>query len=54
MLNIMRIAIGSDHAGFDYKQHIKVLLEKLGHEVIRRSDAKGITRYSIGKPGATS
>lgn len=30
----MRIAIGSDHAGFDYKAHIKVLLEKLGHEVI--------------------
>lgn len=30
----MQIAIGSDHAGFDYKAHIKVLLEKLGHEVI--------------------
>lgn len=30
----MRIAIGSDHAGFDYKAHIKLLLEKLGHEVI--------------------
>lgn len=29
----MRIAIGSDHAGFGYKQEIKQLLEKLGHEV---------------------
>lgn len=30
----MRIAIGSDHAGFDYKEQIKSLLERLGHEVI--------------------
>ena len=29
----MRIAIGSDHAGFDYKEKIKVLLEGLGHEL---------------------
>lgn len=29
----MRIAIGSDHAGFDYKESIKALLERLGHEV---------------------
>jgi ribose 5-phosphate isomerase B len=29
----MKIAIGSDHAGFDYKEQIKTLLEKLGHEV---------------------
>ena len=30
----MRIAIGSDHAGFAYKEKIKGLLSTLGHEVI--------------------
>ena len=29
----MKIAIGSDHAGFDYKENVKVLLQELGHEV---------------------
>ena len=29
----MRIAIGSDHAGFEYKEKIKILLTGLGHEV---------------------
>ena len=29
----MKIAIGSDHAGFDYKENIKALLNELGHEV---------------------
>ena len=29
----MKIAIGSDHAGFRYKESIRQLLEKLGHEV---------------------
>lgn len=29
----MKIAIGSDHAGFDYKEKIKPLLLQLGHEV---------------------
>jgi ribose 5-phosphate isomerase B len=29
----MKIAIGSDHAGFDYKQKIIALLQQLGHEV---------------------
>ena len=29
----MRIAIGSDHAGFAYKEQIKALLHSLGHEV---------------------
>ena len=28
--------------------------KKLGHEVIRQQDAKGVTRYSIGKPEAAS
>jgi ribose 5-phosphate isomerase B len=30
----MRIAIASDHAGFDYKQRIAALLRDLGHEVL--------------------
>lgn len=30
----MRIAIGSDHAGFRYKEMFKQHLAKLGHEVI--------------------
>jgi ribose 5-phosphate isomerase B len=29
-----RIAIGSDHAGFDLKQHLVTVLERDGHEVI--------------------
>ena len=29
----MKIAIGSDHAGFKYKERIKLLLQSLGHEV---------------------
>ena len=30
----MRVAIGSDHAGYDLKCHLVVELERLGHEVI--------------------
>jgi ribose 5-phosphate isomerase B len=29
----MKIAIGSDHAGFDYKEKIEQLLSQMGHEV---------------------
>jgi ribose 5-phosphate isomerase B len=29
----MKIGIGSDHAGFRYKESIKALLQELGHEV---------------------
>ncbi|HZM03707.1 MAG TPA: ribose 5-phosphate isomerase B [Candidatus Saccharimonadales bacterium] len=29
----MKIGIGSDHAGFEYKEKIKQLLTELGHEV---------------------
>jgi len=29
----MKIAIGGDHAGFDYKEAIKPILAELGHEV---------------------
>jgi ribose 5-phosphate isomerase B len=30
----MRVAIGSDHAGFDLKSHLLATLERLGHEVV--------------------
>src|SRR5437773_6441839 len=30
----MKIALGSDHAGFRYKEKIKELLASLGHEVV--------------------
>jgi ribose 5-phosphate isomerase B len=33
ILSPVKIAIGSDHAGFEYKEKIKVLLMGLGHEV---------------------
>jgi ribose 5-phosphate isomerase B len=29
----VKIAIGSDHAGYEYKEEIKILLDGLGHEV---------------------
>ncbi|MGC4094838.1 MAG: ribose 5-phosphate isomerase B [Polyangiaceae bacterium] len=30
----MRIALGSDHAGFHLKERVKTLLEELGHQVV--------------------
>jgi ribose 5-phosphate isomerase B len=33
LFKVMRIAIGSDHAGFAYKEQIKILLATLGHGV---------------------
>ena len=33
MLRPVKISIGSDHAGFDYKEKIRALLSSLGHEV---------------------
>ena len=30
----MKIALGSDHGGFDLKSAIKTHLEELGHEVV--------------------
>jgi ribose 5-phosphate isomerase B len=29
----MKIAIGSDHAGFDYKERLKAMMSGLGHQV---------------------
>jgi ribose 5-phosphate isomerase B len=33
MLRLLKIAIGSDHAGFEYKEKIRAVLTALGHEV---------------------
>jgi ribose 5-phosphate isomerase RpiB len=33
MLRPLKVAIGSDHAGFEYKEKIRALLSSLGHEV---------------------
>jgi ribose 5-phosphate isomerase B len=30
----MRIALGNDHAGFSLKEHVRCVLEGLGHEVL--------------------
>jgi ribose 5-phosphate isomerase B len=43
----MKIAIGSDHAGFDYKTPIVELLKELGHEV---SDFGPSTADSVDYP----
>ncbi len=40
----MKIAIGSDHAGFQYKEAIKQYLQSVGHEVID----KGAFAYDAG------
>jgi ribose 5-phosphate isomerase B len=33
MLKPLKIAIGSDHAGFEYKEKIRAVLSSLGHDV---------------------
>jgi len=43
----MRIAVGSDHAGFHLKEHVKVALTALGHEV---ADVGTATRHSVDYP----
>jgi len=30
----MKISLGSDHAGFRYKEKIKAMLKEMGHEVL--------------------
>ena len=30
----MRIAIGSDHAGYQLKEHLRKLILEIGHEVV--------------------
>ncbi|MFD2553376.1 ribose 5-phosphate isomerase B [Sphingobacterium tabacisoli] len=52
----MKIAIGSDHAGFDYKVEIISYLEKLGYEVqdFGPSSADSVDYPDFAHPVATS
>jgi ribose 5-phosphate isomerase B len=43
----MRIAVASDHAGFHLKEHVKVALGAIGHEVI---DVGPLTTGSVDYP----
>jgi ribose 5-phosphate isomerase B len=43
----MRIAVGSDHAGFHLKEHVKSMLTALGHEVV---DVGPATSGSVDYP----
>jgi ribose 5-phosphate isomerase B len=43
----MRIAVGSDHAGFHLKEHVKAVLAALGHEVV---DVGPATSGSVDYP----
>ncbi len=44
----MKIAIGSDHAGFHLKEHIRLFLEGEGHEVLDQgTDSEEATDYPI-------
>ena len=51
----MKIAIGSDHAGFNYKQRIIAYLKEKGHEVVdfgthsRRFDRLSLVDHSNGR-----
>ena len=44
----MRIAIGSDHAGFELKEQVRPLLEAAGHEVV---DVGAHSADSVDYPG---
>lgn len=37
----MKIAVGSDHAGFEFKEKVVATLKKLGHEVIDKGTHSG-------------
>lgn len=52
----MKIAIGSDHAGFDYKTTLVDYLKKLGHEVkdFGPSSADSVDYPDFAHPVATS
>ena len=43
----MKVAIGSDHAGFEYKEKVKSILRQLGHEVM---DFGTDTKVSVDYP----
>jgi ribose 5-phosphate isomerase B len=44
----VRIAVGSDHAGFGLKEHVRPLLEEAGHEVVDvGTDSEESTDYPL-------
>jgi ribose 5-phosphate isomerase B len=43
----MRIAVGSDHAGFHLKEHVRQVLEAAGHEIV---DVGTISPHSVDYP----
>jgi len=43
----MRIAVGSDHAGFHVKEHVRQMLEAQGHEIV---DVGTVTPESVDYP----
>jgi ribose 5-phosphate isomerase B len=43
----MRVAVGSDHAGFHLKEHVKRTLTELGHDVV---DVGTLTSHSVDYP----
>ena len=48
----MKIAIASDHAGFELKEKVAPLLESAGHEVVVFSQEPHPEAYDLG--GATT
>ena len=46
----MRIAIGSDHAGFEYKQMLITVLRSRGHEVVDFGNSPGVERWIVERP----
>lgn len=52
----MKIAIGSDHAGFEYKEALVSYLQELGHEVqdFGPSDTSSVDYPDYAHPVATS
>jgi ribose 5-phosphate isomerase B len=48
----MKISLGTDHAGFRYKEKVKELLRQLGHEVVdfgTNSENRWIIPYLFGR-----
>ncbi len=43
----MRVAIGSDHAGYEFKEQVKAILEAMGHEV---TDKGTFSQESVDYP----
>jgi ribose 5-phosphate isomerase B len=51
-LDFMRVAVGSDHAGFDLKEILKAELAAIGHEVIDLGTRDAVTSVDYPDYGA--